>query len=56
MMQLEIERQALQKETDRESRERLERVEAEIAELREKSSGMKAQWQAEKEAIGAMRR
>jgi ATP-dependent Clp protease ATP-binding subunit ClpB len=53
--QLEIERQALGKESDRESRERLERVESEIAELRERASGMKAQWQAEKLAIGQLR-
>src|SRR5690606_27478380 len=49
------ERQALQKETDAKSIERLERVESEIAELRERSSGMKAQWQSEKEAIGKLR-
>jgi ATP-dependent Clp protease ATP-binding subunit ClpB len=55
IIQLEIERQALAKEKDPESRERMERVEAEIAELREKSSGMKAQWQSEKGAIGEMR-
>ncbi|HET7274890.1 MAG TPA: ATP-dependent chaperone ClpB [Longimicrobiaceae bacterium] len=53
--QLEIERQALSKETDPASRERMERVDAEIAELREKSSGMKAQWQSEKEAISGLR-
>jgi ATP-dependent Clp protease ATP-binding subunit ClpB len=50
--QLEIERQALQAEKDRSARERREAIEAELAELREKSSGMKAEWQAEKEAIG----
>ncbi|MQA90931.1 MAG: ATP-dependent chaperone ClpB, partial [Gemmatimonas sp.] len=55
VMQLEIERQALQKETDPKSRERLEGVEAEIAELRERSTGMKAQWQSEKDAIGTLR-
>jgi len=55
VMQLEIERQALQKETDPASRERLERVESEIAENRERSSGMKARWQAEKDAIGTIR-
>jgi ATP-dependent Clp protease ATP-binding subunit ClpB len=53
--QLQIERQALVKESDRESRERLERVESESAELRERGSGMKAQWQAEKLAIGQLR-
>jgi ATP-dependent Clp protease ATP-binding subunit ClpB len=55
VMQLEIEKQALQKETDAASRERLERVESEIAELRERSSGMKAQWQSEKQAIATIR-
>jgi ATP-dependent Clp protease ATP-binding subunit ClpB len=53
--QLEIERQALGKESDAESRERLGRVDAEIAELRERSSGMKAQWQSEKQAITDLR-
>ncbi len=48
IVQLEIEKQALQKESDPASRERLQQVEAEIADLRERSSGMKAQWQAEK--------
>jgi ATP-dependent Clp protease ATP-binding subunit ClpB len=55
IVQLEIERQALQKEEDRESRKRLERLEKELAELRESSSGMKAKWQAEKEAIENIR-
>jgi ATP-dependent Clp protease ATP-binding subunit ClpB len=49
--QLEIEREALQRETERSATERREAIEAELAELREKSSGMKAEWQAEKEAI-----
>jgi ATP-dependent Clp protease ATP-binding subunit ClpB len=52
--QLEIERQALQKEKDKESRERLKALERELAELREKSAGMKAQWQQEKETLGAV--
>ena len=55
MVQLDIEKQALQKETDKESRKRLERLERELAELRERSSGMKAKWQAEKEAIENIR-
>ncbi|CAN5847223.1 ATP-dependent chaperone ClpB [soil metagenome] len=55
IVQLEIEKQALQKESDSASRERLERVDSEIAELRERSSGMKAQWQAEKQAISGLR-
>jgi ATP-dependent Clp protease ATP-binding subunit ClpB len=54
--QLEIERAALQRETDDASRERLERLEAELADLRERSSGMKAHWQQEKEHIDRIRR
>ncbi|MGI9190383.1 MAG: ATP-dependent chaperone ClpB [Longimicrobiaceae bacterium] len=53
--QLEIEKQALARENDPASTERRERVEQEIAELRERASGMKAQWQSEKGAIGALR-
>jgi ATP-dependent Clp protease ATP-binding subunit ClpB len=52
--QLEIERQALQKEKDSASRERLALLERELAELQEKSSGMKAQWHAEKESLGKL--
>nr|MDP2576622.1 AAA family ATPase [Candidatus Palauibacterales bacterium] len=55
IVQLEIEKQALQKETDKKSKERLKRLERELAELRERSSGMKAKWQAEKEAIENVR-
>jgi ATP-dependent Clp protease ATP-binding subunit ClpB len=49
--QLEIERQALQKEKDGAAAERRRTIEAELAELREKSQGMKAHWQAEKNVI-----
>ncbi|HEU0013391.1 MAG TPA: ATP-dependent chaperone ClpB [Longimicrobium sp.] len=52
VVQLEIEKQALSRESDPESVERRGRVEQEIAGLRERSSGMKAQWQSEKQAIG----
>jgi ATP-dependent Clp protease ATP-binding subunit ClpB len=51
IVQLEIERQALLKEKDKAGRERRDRVEQDIAELREQSAGMKAQWQAEKQII-----
>ena len=51
ILQLEIERQALLKEKDRAGVERRAAVEQEIAQLREKSNSMKAQWQAEKLAI-----
>ena len=55
IMQLEIERVSLAKETDEPSRERLERLDAELAELKERSTALKARWQREKEAIGAHR-
>jgi ATP-dependent Clp protease ATP-binding subunit ClpB len=53
--QLEIEREALKKETDDASKARLEALEAELAELREGSSEMKARWQNEKRAIDAIK-
>src|SRR5271163_3989812 len=56
IMQLEIERQALLKETDAHSVERRAQIEKELAKLREDSSGRKARWQAEKEAIGKIRK
>ena len=54
VMQLEIERTALQKEKDRAAIERRHELEKELAELREKSSAMKAQWQQEKEMLGGV--
>jgi ATP-dependent Clp protease ATP-binding subunit ClpB len=56
IMQLEIERQALLKEKDAHSKERRGQIEKELAKLREDSSGRKARWQAEKEAIGKIRK
>ncbi|MDD4793030.1 MAG: ATP-dependent chaperone ClpB [Firmicutes bacterium] len=53
--QLEIERHALDKEDDEASRERLARLNTELAELNEKSDAMKAHWQKEKETIGRIR-
>ncbi len=53
--QLEIERVALQKETDPASVERLAKLEAELADLREQQTAMTAHWQAEKDAISAIR-
>src|SRR5271154_4793428 len=49
---LEIERQALKRETDAASKERLEIVERELAEVQEKASGLRARWQTERGAIG----
>jgi ATP-dependent Clp protease ATP-binding subunit ClpB len=56
ILQLEIERQALLKETDAHSVERRAQIEKELARLREDSSGRKARWQAEKDAIGKIRK
>jgi len=53
--QLEIERQALKKEDDPNSRERLAAVEKELAEVREQSGALKARWKQEKEAITRVR-
>ncbi len=54
IVQHEIELAALAKEKDKASKERRGKVEQELAELRERSKVMKAQWQAEKEAIGGL--
>ena len=56
IMQLEIERQALLKETDAHSKERRAQIEKELAKLKEESSAKKARWQAEKDAIGKIRK
>jgi ATP-dependent Clp protease ATP-binding subunit ClpB len=53
--QLEIEREAVKKEQDPASAERLKKIEKDISELSEKRSGLKAQWQAEKEGIQKIR-
>lgn len=53
--QLEIEREAVKKEQDPASTERLGKIEQEISDLSEKRSGLKAQWQSEKEGIRKMR-
>src|SRR5437773_383727 len=51
VMQLEIEREALRKETDEASKERLAKLERELANLKEDQSRLQAQWQQEKDAI-----
>jgi ATP-dependent Clp protease ATP-binding subunit ClpB len=51
IMQLEIERQALGKESDNASRTRLQNIEEELAGLRETNDRMRAQWENEKKAI-----
>ena len=52
IMQYEIEETSLKKETDTLSKQRLEDLRKELADLREKYNGMKAAWQAEKARIG----
>jgi ATP-dependent Clp protease ATP-binding subunit ClpB len=56
IVQLEIERQALLREKDKAAVERRQNLEREIATLKEKSGSMKAQWQAEKNALESMKR
>src|ERR671923_1357996 len=55
VQQLEIEQQALKKEKDEASKARREAIERELADLRERSTAMKAEWQREKDAIAAVR-
>ena len=50
-LKLQIERQALQKEKDDESKARLQKIEKELADLKEKSSALEAKWKNEKEII-----
>jgi ATP-dependent Clp protease ATP-binding subunit ClpB len=54
VLQLEIERQALQKEKDKASKERLERLERELADLQERANLLHARWGNEKEAIASL--
>ncbi|MGH8064070.1 MAG: ATP-dependent chaperone ClpB [Candidatus Entotheonellia bacterium] len=55
VMQLEIEREALKKETDTASQERLSKLEHELADLKARADELKAQWQAEKDAVQRLR-
>jgi ATP-dependent Clp protease ATP-binding subunit ClpB len=55
VMQLEIEREGLKKETDVHSKERLGQIEKELSTLNEQFTTMKAQWEAEKAAISKIR-
>ena len=54
-VKLEIEQEALKKETDKASRERLSHVQKEMADLDDELQGMKGQWTLEKESIQAIR-
>jgi ATP-dependent Clp protease ATP-binding subunit ClpB len=54
VMQLEIEREALRKETDAPSRERLAKLEGELAGLKTEREQLRARWEIEKQAIGRL--
>jgi ATP-dependent Clp protease ATP-binding subunit ClpB len=55
ILQLEVEREALKREEDPGSKERLERLERELAELKEEQSALRAQWQQEKDRVQSAR-
>ncbi len=56
VMQLEIEREALRKEKDRASLDRLAKLEKELADLKEEMTRLKSHWEQEKEAIQQVRK
>ena len=56
IIQLKIEREALQKEKDSASQDRLEKLESELLELEKKSADLTGAWRAEKEKLGAAQR
>jgi len=56
IMQLEIEREALRKEKDKASKERLEKLEKELANLKEEKNQLSLHWQQEKDAIQGSRK
>lgn len=55
ILQLEIEREALKKEKDQDSRDRLVKLEAELQRLREDNARLKLHWEQERELIGSIR-
>ena len=55
IMQLEIEKQALQKESDKAAKKRLTDIEKNIADLQEKQIALQTRWQTEKQAISQLR-
>ena len=55
VMTLEVERAAMEREGDRRSKQRLKEIELEIGDLKEQTSGMKAQWHRERELIKRLR-
>ncbi len=55
VMQLEIEREALRKESDKASKDRLEKLEKELADLREEADTLRARWESEKSSVIKLR-
>lgn len=55
-IQLEIEREALKKETDEASKERLVRLEKDLADIKEEANTLRTQWQNEKEGVNAIQK
>ena len=56
VMQLEIEREALRKEKDRASKDRLEKLEKELADLKARADALRSQWQVERQAVDRLRK
>ncbi|HYM19006.1 MAG TPA: ATP-dependent chaperone ClpB [Micropepsaceae bacterium] len=56
IIQLKIEREALKKETDKASKDRLEKLESELAALEEQSNALTARWQEEKKALSSVQK
>jgi ATP-dependent Clp protease ATP-binding subunit ClpB len=56
VMQLEIEREALKKEKDRASKDRLGKLEKELADLKARGDALRAQWQVERQAVDRLRK
>jgi ATP-dependent Clp protease ATP-binding subunit ClpB len=55
-MQLEIEREALKKEKDKASKERLAKLEKELADLKARADALRSQWQVERQAVDRLRK
>ncbi|HEU4507307.1 MAG TPA: ATP-dependent chaperone ClpB [Pyrinomonadaceae bacterium] len=56
VMQLEIEREALKKEKDKASKERLQKLEKELADLKARADALRSQWQVERQAVERLRK
>ncbi len=56
VMQLEIEREALKKEKDRASKDRLEKLEKELADQKARGDALRSQWQVERQAVERLRK